>query len=110
MHTVRKIDARDWAREAMRGVANVIIPSYSADMIRLNERAIRHDVHDHACASGDDQRCARCRWKAHAHAACQGLKRQPFAAGEHQLHLDHHTARPGNSAASGVERHRRELD
>jgi 4-hydroxy-tetrahydrodipicolinate synthase len=44
MHTVRKIDARDWAREAMRGVANVIIPSYSADMTRLNERAIRHDV------------------------------------------------------------------
>jgi 4-hydroxy-tetrahydrodipicolinate synthase len=40
----RKIDARDWARQAMRGVANVIIPSYSADLDALNERGIRHDI------------------------------------------------------------------
>lgn len=36
--------ARTWAREALRGVANVIIPSFANDLSRLNEAAIRHDV------------------------------------------------------------------
>ena len=44
MARFKKSEARDWARENMRGVANVIIPSYSADLKRLNERGIRHDV------------------------------------------------------------------
>lgn len=44
MTSIAKNDARDWAREKMRGVANVIIPSYSRDLERLNERGIRHDV------------------------------------------------------------------
>lgn len=44
MPSFRKSDARDWAREKMRGVANVIIPSYSRDLNALNERGIRHDV------------------------------------------------------------------
>jgi 4-hydroxy-tetrahydrodipicolinate synthase len=44
MPDFRKADAREWARAAMRGVANVIIPSYSTDLTRLNERGIRHDV------------------------------------------------------------------
>jgi 4-hydroxy-tetrahydrodipicolinate synthase len=39
-----KQDARAWARENMKGVANVIIPSYTADLRRLNEKGIRHDV------------------------------------------------------------------
>lgn len=39
-----KPDARDWARERLRGVANVIIPSFSADLRTLNEAGIRHDV------------------------------------------------------------------
>jgi 4-hydroxy-tetrahydrodipicolinate synthase len=39
-----KAEAREWAREHMRGCANVIIPSYSADLRRLNEQGIRHDV------------------------------------------------------------------
>jgi 4-hydroxy-tetrahydrodipicolinate synthase len=39
-----KADAREWANEHMRGCANVIVPSYSADLQRLNERGIRHDV------------------------------------------------------------------
>lgn len=37
-------DARAWAREHLVGCSSVTIPSYSADLKRLNERAIRHDV------------------------------------------------------------------
>jgi len=37
-------EAKDWAREVYRGVCNVIIPSYTADLRSLNESAIRHDV------------------------------------------------------------------
>lgn len=37
-------NARAWARENMRGVANVITPTYSADLQTINEEAIRHDV------------------------------------------------------------------
>lgn len=39
-----KSEAKDWARQNMHGVCNVIIPSYSADLKRLNEKGIRHDV------------------------------------------------------------------
>ncbi len=39
-----KSEAKEWARAHMRGVCNVIIPSYTHDLKRLNERAIRHDV------------------------------------------------------------------
>jgi 4-hydroxy-tetrahydrodipicolinate synthase len=44
MASYRKKEAREWAREHLRGVANVIIPSYSADLKGLNEAGIRHDV------------------------------------------------------------------
>jgi dihydrodipicolinate synthase/N-acetylneuraminate lyase len=37
-------EARAWAREHMRGVCDVIIPSFTADLSGLNERGIRHDV------------------------------------------------------------------
>ena len=37
-------EAKEWAREVYRGVCNVIIPSYTADLRSLNEAAIRHDV------------------------------------------------------------------
>jgi 4-hydroxy-tetrahydrodipicolinate synthase len=37
-------EARDWAREHLRGVINVIIPSFSRDLKTLNEAGIRHDV------------------------------------------------------------------
>jgi 4-hydroxy-tetrahydrodipicolinate synthase len=40
----KKSEAREWAWEKMKGVANVIIPSFSQDLSRLNERAIRYDV------------------------------------------------------------------
>lgn len=37
-------EARAWAKQAMQGVANVVIPSYTADMRDVNEAGIRHDV------------------------------------------------------------------
>ena len=39
-----KSEARAWAREALKGVCNVIIPSYTSDLRSLNEAGIRHDV------------------------------------------------------------------
>lgn len=44
MARYRKTDARQWARETMRGVANVVIPTFTQDLRRLNEKAIRHDI------------------------------------------------------------------
>jgi dihydrodipicolinate synthase/N-acetylneuraminate lyase len=40
----RKSEAKDWARQNWHGLCNVIIPSYSSDLKRLNEAGIRHDV------------------------------------------------------------------
>ncbi len=37
-------EARDWARDRMRGVANTLIASYTSDLSDINETAIRHDV------------------------------------------------------------------
>jgi len=39
-----RAESKAWARETWRGVCNVIMPSFTADLTRLNERAIRHDV------------------------------------------------------------------
>lgn len=44
MATYKKTDARAWAREHLIGCSAVTIPSYSADLKRLNERGIRHDI------------------------------------------------------------------
>jgi 4-hydroxy-tetrahydrodipicolinate synthase len=44
MAEYRKHEAREWARTKMRGVANVLIPTFTQDLQKLNERAIRHDV------------------------------------------------------------------
>ncbi|KVF26173.1 dihydrodipicolinate synthase family protein [Burkholderia vietnamiensis] len=44
MANYRKPDARAWAREHLTGCSAVTIPSYSADLKRLNERGIRHDI------------------------------------------------------------------
>jgi dihydrodipicolinate synthase/N-acetylneuraminate lyase len=41
---VAPADAKAWAHEHWRGVCNVIIPSYRADLRGLNEAGIRHDV------------------------------------------------------------------
>ena len=37
-------EARDWAREHLQGVINVIIPSFTSDLSAINEAAVRHDV------------------------------------------------------------------
>jgi 4-hydroxy-tetrahydrodipicolinate synthase len=37
-------EARDWARQHLRGVINVIIPSFTSDLRHVNEPAVRHDV------------------------------------------------------------------
>ena len=39
-----KAEAKEWAHKTFHGVCNVIIPSYTHDLKRLNEKAIRHDV------------------------------------------------------------------
>lgn len=44
MVSYRRKEARDWARQALVGVANVTIPTMTANCERLNEKAIRHDV------------------------------------------------------------------
>ena len=37
-------EARDWAREHLQGVINVIIPSFTSDLSAVNEAGVRHDV------------------------------------------------------------------
>lgn len=44
MPAYQKNDARDWAWEHLVGCSSVTIPSYSADLTRLNEAGIRHDI------------------------------------------------------------------
>lgn len=44
MPSYRKNEAREWAREHLRGVANVVVPSYTNDLKGLNEAGIRHDI------------------------------------------------------------------
>ena len=42
--TYEKSEAKGWAKENLRGVCNVIIPSFTSDLTALNEQGIRHDV------------------------------------------------------------------
>ncbi|MNC76202.1 hypothetical protein D3C75_1278700 [compost metagenome] len=44
MPTYKRDDARSWARENLVGCSAVTIPSYSADLTKLNEKGIRHDI------------------------------------------------------------------
>ncbi len=44
MASYSRKEAREWARERLVGVANVVIPTMTADFKRINEQAIRHDV------------------------------------------------------------------
>jgi 4-hydroxy-tetrahydrodipicolinate synthase len=44
MANYRKAEARAWAREHLQGCSDVTLPSFSADLKRLNERGIRHDI------------------------------------------------------------------
>ena len=40
----KKNEAKDWAREHMKGVCNILMPTFTSDLRGLNEAAIRHDV------------------------------------------------------------------
>ena len=44
MPNYQRKDARAWAREYLVGCSAVTIPSYSADLRKLNEQGIRHDI------------------------------------------------------------------
>jgi 4-hydroxy-tetrahydrodipicolinate synthase len=44
MASYKRHEARAWAREKLVGVVNCTIPSFSTDLTRINEPAIRHDV------------------------------------------------------------------
>jgi 4-hydroxy-tetrahydrodipicolinate synthase len=44
MASYTRAEARDWAREHLSGVINVLIPSFTNDLRGINEAAIRHDV------------------------------------------------------------------
>jgi 4-hydroxy-tetrahydrodipicolinate synthase len=44
---VERTDLRAWAREHLKGVVNVTIPSFTSDLRHLNEAAIRHDLDRH---------------------------------------------------------------
>jgi 4-hydroxy-tetrahydrodipicolinate synthase len=44
MASYGKGEAREWAREHLKGVINVIIPSFTSDLEGINEAAVRHDV------------------------------------------------------------------
>lgn len=44
MAKYQRKDARAWAKDFLVGCSSVTIPSYSADLKRLNEKGIRHDV------------------------------------------------------------------
>jgi dihydrodipicolinate synthase/N-acetylneuraminate lyase len=37
-------EAKEWARANLKGVCNVLMPTFTHDFQRLNEKAIRHDV------------------------------------------------------------------
>jgi 4-hydroxy-tetrahydrodipicolinate synthase len=39
-----RAEARDWAQQTLTGVHNVIIPTFTADLTKINEAAVRHDV------------------------------------------------------------------
>lgn len=44
MASYTRDEARDWARAHLRGVVNVIIPSFTGDLRGINEAGVRHDV------------------------------------------------------------------
>lgn len=39
-----KKEAKEWARQTMIGVCGSILPTFTSDLLSLNEKAIRHDV------------------------------------------------------------------
>ena len=44
MPAYTKSEAREWAREKLVGAVNCTIPSFTSDLKKINEKAIRHDA------------------------------------------------------------------
>jgi 4-hydroxy-tetrahydrodipicolinate synthase len=44
MASYKRNEAREWAREKLVGVINCTIPSFTTDLKKINEKAIRHDT------------------------------------------------------------------
>lgn len=44
MAEYQKAEARDWAKEHMRGVCGCLLPTFSSSLKQINEAAIRHDI------------------------------------------------------------------
>lgn len=44
MAVYNKSEAREWAKQNLRGLANIVIPTFTQDLSRLNEKGIRHDI------------------------------------------------------------------
>lgn len=44
MRSYTTAEARDWARETLVGAVNCTIPSFTSDLLAVNETAVRHDV------------------------------------------------------------------
>jgi 4-hydroxy-tetrahydrodipicolinate synthase len=44
MAKYQKSDAREWAKQHLIGCSAVTIPTFTSDLKRLNEKAIRHDI------------------------------------------------------------------
>ena len=44
MAVYTRSEAREWAREKLVGAVNCTIPSFTNDLRRINEKAIRHDI------------------------------------------------------------------
>jgi 4-hydroxy-tetrahydrodipicolinate synthase len=44
MASYNRGEARDWAKQHLKGVVNVIIPSFTNDLNSVNEAGVRHDV------------------------------------------------------------------
>ena len=44
MALYNRLDARDWARTHLFGMVNHTMPSFTADLSAINEKAIRHDI------------------------------------------------------------------
>lgn len=44
MRSYESGEARDWARESLRGACGCVSPTFTSDLAGLNEAAVRHDV------------------------------------------------------------------
>ncbi|AII11027.1 dihydrodipicolinate synthase family protein [Rhodococcus opacus] len=53
MVSYTKNSARDWAKENLRGVSGVTIPSFTRDLTKLNAKGIAHDI-EHLIGLGYD--------------------------------------------------------